>query len=188
MKLIANLVPENLWGFNARTVGEKKWELIKQKARAESKYCCVICDQNMLQNLRNLHTHEFWEYDDENQVAKIVKISTVCIDCHDVIHLGRTFMVNKNKEGIARLKSLNKHFVTVNELPFTLDALKIEASRAMSEWRERNSIKWKQDLSILNQFGVDVPVLDDEQIVSIRNDIAEEIRKTKETNRQLNKN
>jgi len=168
MKLAANLVPLRLWGFNARNIGDRQWEKIKKKARSESNNCCVICEKDMQANLRDLHTHEFWEYDSESKVAKIIKISSVCVDCHAIIHLGDTVRKIKKIGDTNRLKYLNEHFVNANGLPPSQYALQGEYRRAMAEWRERNAIEWTLDLSILSQYGVDIPVLDDEQIVAIK--------------------
>jgi len=153
MKLEANLVPYKLWGFNARNIGKSKWEKIKQQARIESGYMCIICNRKFeygTPELCDLHTHEFWEYKDS--VAKIIKISTVCVDCHDIIHLGRTFKFAKDKK---RLKYLNDHFIKVNKLEYCEYALKAEHIKAMGEWRARNKLVWEQDLSILENYGFD---------------------------------
>jgi len=179
MKLSANLVPLSLWGFNARNMPKEDWSKIKIQARKESKYHCVLCKKDMCENLYDLHTHEFWEYDEENHVATIIKIGTVCIDCHDIIHLGRTFAVNKGEKGMEKIQKLNKHFITVNGLSPSPNALQEERTRAMRDWRRRNLIKWTQNLSILRQYGVDEPMLDDEQKTSIRNDVLEKILETK---------
>ena len=165
MKLVANLVPRSLWGFNARNVGNSDWQKIKVKARQNSQNICIICGRNMTDNLRDLHTHEFWEYNEEFGVAKIVRIGTVCVDCHDIIHLGRTYAIEKE----SRLNILNAHFCKVNGLQDSSDKLNIEHQRAMNEWRRRSNIDWKQDLSILAEFGVKIPELSTEQADAIKN-------------------
>ncbi len=91
-----------------------------------------------------LEAHEQWSYDEENAVQKLSDIVAVCRPCHEVIHIGRTQLMGREREA-------SEHFMKVNGCSYA------EYRKALGEaneaHRRRNLIaEWKIDLSLLKNF------------------------------------
>ncbi len=91
-----------------------------------------------------LEAHERWEYDEENAVQKLADVVAVCRGCHEVIHIGRTQLMGREREA-------EEHFMKVNGCSYA------EYRKALGEaneaHRRRNRVaEWKLDLSYLKKF------------------------------------
>ncbi len=140
MKLEIELVPDSCWQSNLRSIlPPKMWDVVRRDAYKRAGGKCVICGKP-----GRLEAHEKWEYDDEKCVQRLADVVGVCRACHEVIHIGRTTLMGREKEA-------SEHFMKVNGCSYT------EYRKALGEANEKNiersKKEWSIDLSWLNRFG-----------------------------------
>lgn len=141
MKLNFELVPDSCWYSNLRSVlPPGGWDIVRKKAYARAGGKCMICGALTAR----LEAHEQWSYDEKNAVQKLENVIAVCHACHEVIHIGRTQLMGREKEA-------SEHFMKVNNCTYA------EYRRALGEaneaHRRRNKIpEWKLDISKLRDF------------------------------------
>ena len=140
MKLNFELVPDSCWYSNLRSALPKEvWDKIRKKAYARANGKCMICGAPTAR----LEAHEQWEYDDKTCVQKLKNVVAVCRPCHEVIHIGRTQLMGREKEAV-------EHFMKVNGCTYA------EYRKALGEanerHRERSRKDWQLDLSELPEF------------------------------------
>ena len=93
---------------------------------------------------RRPEAHEQWSYDEANAVQKLTGVIAVCHACHEVIHIGRTQLMGREREA-------SEHFMKVNNCTYA------EYRKALGEanaaHRRRNTIpEWKLDWSVLKDL------------------------------------
>ncbi|MDE7301600.1 MAG: HNH endonuclease [Clostridia bacterium] len=140
MKLNFELVPDSCWYSNLRSALPKEaWDKIRKKAYARAGGKCMICGAPT----NRLEAHEQWEYDDKNHIQKLKNVVAVCKPCHEVIHIGRTQLMGREKEAC-------EHFMAVNNCTYA------EYRKALGEanaaHRERSRHEWQVDVSNLKNF------------------------------------
>ncbi len=141
MKLNFELVPDSCWYSNLRSLlPPGGWDVIRKKAYAKAGGHCMICGAPA----RRLEAHEQWAYDEANAVQKLTGVIAVCHACHEVIHIGRTQLMGREREAA-------DHFMKVNNCSYA------EYRKALGEanaaHRRRNEIpEWKLDLSVLKDL------------------------------------
>lgn len=90
-----------------------------------------------------LEAHEQWRYDDESGVQSLENIVAICRPCHEVVHIGRTQLLGREKEA-------SEHFMKVNNCSYA------DYRKALGEantiHRERSKKEWQLDVSKLNNF------------------------------------
>lgn len=140
-KLNFELVPDSCWYSNLRSIlSPAQWDLVRREAYARAGGKCSICGGQM----RKLEAHEQWEYDEVNAVQRLKNVIAVCKNCHEVIHIGRTQLMGREREA-------EEHFMKVNGVSYS------EYRKALGEaneaHRRRNLIpEWKLDLTYLKKF------------------------------------
>lgn len=140
LKLNFELVPDSCWYSNLRSeLGGEAWDVIRKKAYARSGGKCMICGAPA----KRLEAHEQWEYDDDRGVQKLKNIVAICRPCHEVIHIGRTQLMGREREAIA-------HFMKVNDCSYA-DYIKA-LGEANLKHRERSRREWQLDVSRLPEF------------------------------------
>ena len=140
MKLNFELVPDSCWYSNLRSELPKEvWDRIRKKAYARAGGKCMICGAPTAR----LEAHEQWEYDDNNGVQKLKNVVAVCKACHEVIHIGRTQLMGREKEA-------SEHFMKVNGCTYAEYRKALGA--ANEKHRERSRREWQLDVSDLPKF------------------------------------
>lgn len=139
-KLNFELVPDSCWYSNLRSeLPKEAWDKIRKKAYARAGGKCMICGALS----SRLDAHEQWEYNDEKGVQKLVNVVAVCRACHEVIHIGRTQLMGREREA-------SEHFMKVNGCTYA------EYRKALGEanemHRERSRREWQLDVSELPKF------------------------------------
>lgn len=139
-KLNFELVPDSCWYSNLRSELPKEvWYRIRKKAYARAGGKCMICGGPCAR----LEAHEQWEYDDKEGVQRLKNVVAVCRSCHEVIHIGRTQLMGREREA-------SEHFMKVNGCSYS------EYRKALGEaneaHRERSRREWKLDVSRLPEF------------------------------------
>lgn len=140
MKLNFELVPDSCWYSNLRSQLPKEvWDKIRKKAYARACGKCMLCGAPTTR----LEAHEQWEYDDIKGVQKLANVVAVCKACHEVIHIGRTELLGREREA-------SEHFMKVNGCNYA------EYRKALGEanetHRERSKREWQLDVSDLPKF------------------------------------
>ncbi len=140
MKLDFELVPDSCWYSNLRSaLPAGAWDIIRKKAYARAGGKCMICGAQTTR----LEAHEQWEYDDERGIQKLKNVVAVCRACHEVIHIGRTTLMGREREA-------SGHYMKVNGVSYA------EYRKALGEanavHRERSKREWQLDVSLLPKF------------------------------------
>lgn len=139
-KLNFELVPDSCWYSNLRSALPKEaWDRIRKKAYARAGGKCMLCGAPTVR----LEAHEQWEYDDEKGVQKLVNVVAVCRACHEVIHIGRTQLMGREREA-------SEHFMKVNGCTYA--EYRKALGEANEKHRERSRREWQLDVSKLNKF------------------------------------
>lgn len=150
MKLTIELVPGTAWFKSLyHLMPEDEWNKLKERIYAEEGRKCYICESTS----PPFHLHEFWQYDDERHVQKLVGLHHLCDLCHKIKHIGFWCHTHDGREKLKQqglsLKDLIKHFCTVNKCAEKdFHQHEDEAFRA---WSRRSEHKWKQDLGEYNK-------------------------------------
>lgn len=140
MKLNFELVPESCWYSNLRSALPKEaWDILRKKAYARAGGKCMICGVKT----SRLEAHEQWEYDDEKCVQRLKNVVAICRPCHEVIHIGRTQLMGREKEAC-------EHFMKVNECSYAEYRKALGEANALN--RERGKKEWLLDVSALKDF------------------------------------
>ena len=140
MKLNFELVPDSCWYSNLRSeLPKEAWDIIRKKAYARAGGKCMICGAPTTR----LEAHEQWEYDDINGVQRLKNVVAVCRACHEVIHIGRTQLMGREREAIA-------HFMKVNGATYA--EYRAALGKANEVHRERSRREWKLDVTALPEF------------------------------------
>lgn len=139
-KLNFELVPDSCWYSNLRSELPKEvWDKIRKKAYARAGGKCMLCGAPTAR----LEAHEQWEYDDEKGVQKLKNVVAVCRACHEVIHIGRTQLMGREREA-------SEHFMKVNGCTYA--EYRKALGEANEKHRERSRREWRLDVSELNKF------------------------------------
>lgn len=139
-KLNFELVPDSCWYSNLRSALPKEaWDRIRKKAYARAGGKCMLCGAPTAR----LEAHEQWEYDDEKGVQKLKNVVAVCRACHEVIHIGRTQLMGREREA-------SEHFMKVNGCTYA--EYRKALGEANEKHRERSRREWQLDVSELNKF------------------------------------
>ena len=139
-KLNFELVPDSCWYSNLRSeLPKEAWDALRKKAYARAGGRCMICGAPSAR----LEAHEQWSYDDENCVQRLANIIAVCRPCHEVIHIGRTQLMGREREA-------GEHFMKVNGTTYA--EYRAALGEANEKHRERSAREWKPDISSLPDF------------------------------------
>ena len=92
-KLRFECLPQALWGKNIRSeLGQNEWDVIRKKVYKKYNHRCCICNKKA-----KLNAHEVWKLrinlNKSIGEQKLVNIISVCNDCHNTIHIGRTLAI-----------------------------------------------------------------------------------------------
>lgn len=141
LDLIIELLPETSWGKNLRDViTPYKWQKLSQQIQKESDFTCEICNRRKGEVITRLNCHEVWEYNqnDKGNTQKLIKLQTLCFECHCVKHMGFTRSQNWIDED-----NIIQHFLKTNNVSKEMyEKHFVEASKL---YRERSKIEWEID-------------------------------------------
>ena len=139
-KLNFELVPDSCWYSNLRSeLPKEAWDKIRKKAYARAGGKCMLCGAPTTR----LEAHEQWEYNDEKGVQKLVNVVAVCRACHEVIHIGRTQLMGRERDA-------SEHFMKVNGCTYA--EYRKALGEANEKHRERSRREWQLDVSELPKF------------------------------------
>jgi len=146
--LTIELVPSTVWASSLYQIYRRKnqlgkWRKIKKQLLEKEGRRCWICGKMSTR----LEAHEFWEYDDENHIQKLVAIHHLCPMCHKIKHIGFWCHTEEGRKqlensGLTR-EDLIKHFCEVNNC--SRREFEEHEEEAFGTWRQRSKYKWKQE-------------------------------------------
>ena len=143
--LTIELVPETCWFSNVRSeISQRDWDRIRRRQLRLANFNCEICSSKT-----QLECHEVWRYDDARLTQTLLRMITLCKNCHEVKHLGRATAVGRNSQAKSHLARVNQWSAGETET-YVLDAFEV--------WRHRSSKPWSLDISVLRDYGIDPPV------------------------------
>jgi hypothetical protein len=144
-KIRFECLPPALWGKNIRSeLGQQQWDISRKKAYKRHNHKCCMCGC-----AGKMNAHEVWKLSISKKnnygIQKLIDIISVCDDCHNVIHIGRSLAIgipfdvliqrymNLNQinyqEAIEDFNYIDKKLITLNQIT-----------------------KWSIDLSDLNKI------------------------------------
>ncbi len=147
-RLTIELMPATVWFSSIYQIYKRagrldKWRKIKRELLEKEGRKCWICGRDDLR----LEAHEFWEYDDENYVQRLVAIHHICSLCHKVKHIGFWCYTEEGRKRLARegltREDLIEHFCRVNNC--SREDFERHEREAFEKWRERSMHEWRQD-------------------------------------------
>lgn len=150
-RLMIELVPSTVWFSSVYQLCRErnqlgKWKEIKKEIfDKEGKRCWICGDKNA-----RLEAHEFWKYDEEDYVQKLVAIHHLCNMCHKIKHIGFWCYTEDGrqklvKEGLNR-EDLIDHFCRVNCC--SREEFDKHEKESFELWEKRSKHEWKQDFGI----------------------------------------
>jgi hypothetical protein len=146
IKLSLELVPSSCWFSNVRSaVSRTQWDRIRKRVYAEAYDTCQICGG--IGEQHPVECHEIWHYDDKKLIQKLEGMIALCPSCHVVKHFGLAQIQGRGEKAL-------KHLMKVNKMK-RKDADQY-ITNAFTIWAERSSKLWKLDISILQNYGINV--------------------------------
>lgn len=150
MRLTLELVPSTASSHSLyRYLTTRVWNTLRKKVLEEYNFSCGICGAS---NVR-LDCNEQWEYNDETNTQRLVRLVMLCQMCHLVKHM--------NQQD-ASLDELAEHFIKVNacsrqEFDEYYQKCREEQMRREINDDTRSPVIWEQDwgeyTSLLAQEG-----------------------------------
>lgn len=140
MKLKLALIPASSFCVNLRkTMKPEEWRKLSREVRSKANRTCQYCGwQEDYDTQEYTHLHEVWEFDEKNQVQKLVGFECICPTCHNVHHWGFAQVSGVDMD------KLLKHACKVNGCSALEFKKHIEES--FQEWNRRSEIDWQVDL------------------------------------------
>lgn len=129
------LIPASSWCNNLRNIlTRQQWTSISKNVRSNADGHCEICGRNV----KMLHAHETWEFDDDTHTQKLIQIRAVCPMCHSTIHIGRSAVLGKEIPAL-------KWYVKLNDISF--EEAKSDENKALEVYEQRSKINWNIDIN-----------------------------------------
>lgn len=144
LKLTIELVPATSWFTSLyRLLPREEWRSLRRELEAREGGVCWICGSRR----GPFEAHEFWEYDEERGVQRLVGIHLLCRLCHMVKHIGFWCYTREGKEKLEQMglsrRDLVQHFCRVNNC--TERDFYEHEREAFKVWKERSNREWKID-------------------------------------------
>lgn len=145
MKLSIELVPSTCWYSNVRSnVRPETWDRLQHAAFLQAGHACEICAGTGDAHL--VEAHEIWAYDDHRTIQRLVRLASLCPQCHEVKHIGLAIKSGHAKRALAWLANVNG-ISPAEALSYVERAFKIHEIRSR--------FQWKLDISLLTQrYGI----------------------------------
>ncbi|MFI7529502.1 hypothetical protein [Nocardia salmonicida] len=145
-RLAVELVPKTRWGADLRSeLPAREWKRLRGIVCEAAGNRCEICDGV---GRRAPDCNEVWEYDDQQQIQRLVRLEALCAACYAVKHLGREYAGEQAEQARSHLAEVNGWTPTQTDLYL---------EQQFEQWRVRSEKEWTFDLSALSQYGPPLP-------------------------------
>lgn len=139
MKLEPDLIPRSSFFRNLRAmIKPDEWDTVRRAVYSRSGHKCDICGA-----AGKMECHEKWEYDEKTGIQKLVGLTCLCSDCHEVKHIGLAQVRGRYREALEHLKKINR---------ISTEEAEVIVEEAFEIWRARSERTWKLDVSALNDL------------------------------------
>ena len=157
--LFVDLIPTSCWFTNVRScVHPRDWDRLRKYVYERVNYICECCNIDTQKTNVILEAHERWDYNEETQTQKLVRIVALCHYCHQSTHMGLAGIKGKGIEAREHLKKIRC---------FTEKDYKKHMDEATEIWKKRSMINWNLDLSLITSNNIklanSIPDKDDRQ-------------------------
>lgn len=154
--LFVDLIPSTCWFTNVRScVHPKDWDRLRNYVYERVNYICECCNIDTQKTNVIIEAHERWDYNEETQTQKLVRIIALCHDCHQSTHMGLAGICVEAREHLKKVRC------------FTEKKCKKHIHYAFEIWRKRSMINWILDLSLISsnniQLAKSIPDKNDRQ-------------------------
>ena len=141
-ELFIDLIPNTCWFTNVRyCTHSRDWDRLRDCVYSRVNNTCECCHNKT----NNIEAHERWHYDNDTKTQKLVRLVALCKMCHTTTHIGLAGIKGKGSEALEHLKKVRN---------FTHEEAIEHNKQAFQVWRERNTIKWNLDLSLLTNNNI----------------------------------
>ena len=141
-ELFIDLIPKTCWFTNVRYCTDSRdWDRLRDCVYSRVNNTCECCHNKT----NNIEAHERWHYDNDTKTQKLVRLVALCKMCHTTTHIGLAEIKGKGSEALEHLKKVRN---------FTNEEAIEHKEQAFQVWRERNTIKWNLDLSLLTNNNI----------------------------------
>jgi len=141
-KLFIDLIPQTCWFTNVRYCTDSRdWDRLRDHVYSRVNNTCECCHNKT----NDIEAHERWNYDDDTKTQKLVRLVALCNMCHTTTHIGLAGINGKGYEALEHLKKVRN---------FTYEQAIEHKNQAFQLWRERNTIEWNLDLSLLTNNNI----------------------------------
>lgn len=141
-ELIIDLIPKTCWFTNVRYCTDSRdWDRLRDYVYSRVNNTCECCHNKT----NNIEAHERWHYDNDTKTQKLVRLVALCKMCHTTTHIGMAEIKGNGSEALEHLKKVRN---------FTNEEAIKHKEQAFQVWRERNTIKWNLDLSLLTNNNI----------------------------------
>ncbi len=148
-KLIVELVPRTCFFSNLRSnLSKKDWDKLRHLTIDKANRRCEICGSTG--NGSSLECHEIWKYDDGNNTQTLTGLIALCKACHRSKHMA--LARHKGWEGVAE-----DHLMRIND--WDRQTLDVYLEEVFLIFERRSTQNWSLDISWLEGFEVDIPVI-----------------------------
>ena len=140
--LTIELVPQNNWAFNLRSIlNQEQWDTVRRASYKHSNYTCEICGNKASKYFPEIkhpvECHEIWEYIENEHIQRLGGIISLCHDCHRAKHIGKAEI-----DGV--LDEICQHIADVNS--WTLKEVNKYIQESFEIWNNRNRHNWKLEI------------------------------------------
>ena len=143
IKLSVELIPTTCQWSSVRTmIKSSEWDIVRHISYKLANNKCEICGGDGISQgyKHRVECHEVWTYDMETKTQKLVKLVSLCVNCHKCKHIGRALIMGIGLQ-------CKKHLSKVNG--WTKAQVESHLLWAFALNKERSKHKWKLDISIL---------------------------------------
>ncbi len=160
--LCIDLIPNSCWFTNVRScVHPTDWDRLRRYVYERVNHICECCNMDTQHANIPLEAHERWEYNEETQTQKLVRIVALCRHCHQSTHMGLSGLRGIGDEAKEHIKQVRQ---------FTEQEYQTHKEDAFEIWRRRNKINWDLDLSLITSNNIQLltpaPNKDERQTMS----------------------
>lgn len=143
------LVPEACWNINlCQKLPGRDWQKLRKIILSAYAGECEVCCLRPEGRARALDVHERWDYNERTGVQRLVRLSPLCFTCHGCTHFQRSLAVGRRDEVVPHMMDING---------WTFEQLVAHQEASIADWHRRNEIKWRLDVSYIEELGVPIP-------------------------------
>lgn len=146
-ELFIDMIPPKCWFNNVRKhIKASNWNILRHYIYDRNNNKCECC--NVEKTIENpLEAHERWDYDNINNIQKLIRIIALCRKCHLSTHMGYARVTGKYEEA-------KNHLMKVRN--FTEEEYEKHYEETGNLWIMRSKKDYKLDISLITNNGIEL--------------------------------